>query len=405
MKVCLIKASAESEFKKYKKYMGAPPQNIFSVAACTPSDVHIEMVDETMDMKVNFETNAEIIGIFMSTPDAIRAYELAFEFRKRDKIVVLGGLHPTFNKEEAIQYGDVVIVGEAEGIWEELLEDYKRGTLKTIYERETPVDMSVLKSYPTNIIDKSVYKGVWSVLVSRGCNNRCAFCAVHPFFGNIRYRPVEAIVEEIKNSGASIVELHSDNLTSDREYAKKLFKALIPLKIKWVGETTILLAEDDELLKLAAESGLTYLLVGIETPSNDALKNVGKGFVSRERVKEYIKKFHQYGIAVDSAMLFGFDEHDETIFHEVLKFVDEIELDVCHSVIAIPFPGTKLFETMEKDGRLITRDWSKYDGRHTVYKHPKMSPIEIEKGVKYFEEKTYTLRRYLKYLKVLPKFI
>lgn len=403
MKVYIIKACAKSKFKEYKKYMAAPPQSIFSLAACTPYNVDIDMVDETVDMKVNYNNDSNIVAIFFSTPDALRGYEIADKFRKLGKIVVLGGLHVKFNEEEALYHADSLLIGECEGIWEQLVIDYKNGAMKRCYERETEMDLSKVKPFPLSIIPLSQYNYVWSVLVSRGCVNKCNYCLVNRFFKCMRYRPVDNIIEEIKNSGAKIVELHSDNLTADREYAKELFSKLIPLNIKWVGETTASFADDDELLELAAKSGLSYLLLGLETPSKKALSDMDKGFMKIERVKNQIKKLHDYGILVDSAMLFGFEGHTKDIFEETANYVREIDLDVTHAVVPIPFPGTKFFEQLDKDGKILTKDWSKYDGRHLVYKQDYLTEIDIEEGIKYFESKAYTLKSVYRYYKFIAK--
>lgn len=401
MKIYIIKACAESQFKDYKKYMAAPPQSIFSLAACTPKDMEIEMIDETVNMNINFHTDADIIAIFMSTPDALRAYEITDKFKNLGKTVILGGLHTKFNQEEALMHGDSILVGECEEIWEELLEDYKNNKLRKIYERKTPFDLANVNPYPTHLIPQSKYRYVWSVLVSRGCVNKCNYCLVNKFFSGIRYRPIPDIVDEIKKSNARIVELHSDNLTADREYAKELFTALIPLKIKWVGEATADFADDDELLELAAKSGLVYLLLGLETPSKTSLKNMAKGFMDTERIKEQIAKLHKYKIMVDSAMLFGFDDHRNDIFLDTLMFVKDIDLDIIHAVIPIPFPGTKLYDDLLKEDRILTQDWSKYDGRHVVFKHPHMTAKEIEDGIAWFENKTYTFKNLFRYYKAI----
>ncbi len=393
MKVYLIKASAQSAFKEYKRYMASPSQNIFSAAACTPEGIEIEMTDETVDMKIHYGTDADIVAIFMSTPDANRAYEIADKFRKKGKTVVFGGLHPTFLPEEALQHGDAVLTGECEGIWEQLLEDYSKGCMKEHYQRKKPFDLANLKPFPTKIITRDWYGGYWTVIVGRGCPNNCAYCTVPPFFKTHRYRPVDDVIEEIKNCGADTIELHADNLTSNREYALELFKRLKPLGIRWSGETEISLADDEELLKAASESGLEFLLVGLETPSAAALKEAGKGFMSLEKVKEQIASFHRYGITVDSSFLFGFDQHTPEIFNMTYEFARETGVDSMHSVILIPFPGTRLFKKLDGEERILTRDWSKYDGTHAVYRPAGMTPSQLENGTWWFYRKTVKMGR------------
>ena len=385
MKVYLIKASAPGPFKEYKKAMGSPPQNIFSVAAATPPEVAVELCDETIDMKPNYRVKAEIVGIFFHTPDAVHAYEMADKYKAKGYTVVIGGLHASFMPDEAAVHCDALLVGEAEGVWEELLSDYQMGVLKNRYQRDTPVDLATVRAYPTNLISPRKYQGVWSVLVSRGCVHRCEFCVIPPFFGKqYRLRPIENIVAEIKAAPTNWFELHSDNLTANREYALELFKALIPLNINWVGEATIKLADDEELLRAAAESGCKELLIGIETSSKDALSNSGKSFVDPASIREKIDVFHRNGIAVTSSMIFGFDSHTSGIFKESLEFCSQIGIDSVEAVILIPFPGTPLYKKMDEEGRILSHDWAKYDGSHAVFQPKGMSPAQLEEGATWF---------------------
>ncbi len=385
MNVYLIKASAPGPFKEYKKAMGAPPQNIFSVAAATPDGVGIEMCDETIGMKPFLKTRADIVALFFHTPDAVHAYKLAEKFRARGKTVVLGGLHPTALPDEAANHGDAVLVGEAEGIWGNLLDDHKNQTLKRVYRRDEPVDLAHVNPYPTNIIPPSKYGHLWSILVSRGCVHRCEYCAVPPFFrGNYRLRPIDDIVAEIKAAPTDWFELHANNLTADREYALKLFTALKPLNIKWFGESTIKMADDAQLLRAAADSGCKEFLIGIETSSRGALKNSGKGFVDPDTTREKIRIFHEHGIKVISPIIFGFDSHTPDIFEESEAFVRHIGIDEIQPVLLIPFPGTPLYERLNSENRILSRDRSLYDGNNGVFQPANMTAEELEEGTERF---------------------
>lgn len=385
MNVYLIKASAPGPFKEYKKALGSPPQNIFSVAAATPSDIGVTLCDETIDMRPNFKVKADIVAIFFHTPDAFHAYAMAKKYKKKGYTVVLGGLHPSFLPKEAAPYCDALLLGEAEGVWEELLRDYKAGVLAKCYKRKTPVDLATLNPYPVDLIPPSRYKHVWSVLVTRGCVHRCNFCVIPPFFGNqFRRRPIKNIISEIQALPTDWVELHSDNLAADRDYALELFNALKPLKINWVGEATIKLADDEELLKAAAESGCRELLIGIETPSKGALSETGKGFVDPESIREKITIFHSHGISILSSMIFGFDTHEPEIFKESFEFCKQIGIDSVEAVILIPFPGTKQFTQLEAEGRILSKDWALYDGSNVVFQPKGMTPKQLAEGTEWF---------------------
>lgn len=396
MKVTLIKASASGAFKDYKAYMGAPPQSIYSLAAATPEGIEVDVIDETSDRLAPATLESDLVAIFMSTPDALRGYELGDRYRAQNLTVVFGGLHTSFLPEEGLVHGDAVLIGEAETTWPQLLSDVAKGRLQARYEQSHASDLAKLYRYPHEYMDLSPYQGLGSVVVSRGCKFHCSYCTVHRFFPEFRTRPVGHIVDEIRSSGLEYVELHADNLVADRDYALELFEALKPLKIKWLAEATINIAEHDALLDAAAESGLFYLLSGIETPSHAALKAAGKGFIRVDRTKDYIRKLHEYGIAVDSAMLFGFDEHSPDIFEETLAFVDDVELDVCHSVIVTPYPGTLLYNQLSQQDRILHQDWSRYDGTEAVFIPKQMTAQELEAGLNQFYRKYNALGRGIK---------
>ena len=384
MKIYLIKASSGSDYSKYKAMTGGPSQNIFSAAAATPSRYKLEMTDETIGMATNFESDAELIVIFMSTPDAYRAYEIANTFRQKGKKAILGGLHTKFNQKEAAENANALILGEVENYWEQMLVDAEKGELRDVYESSEPVDLTRLNPYPTDIIPPKQYSYVWSVVVTRGCPFKCDFCLVHKFFNQFQLRPIDHIVDELKHLkkiGVKWAELHSDNLTHNKEYAMQLFEAIAPIGLKFYGETTVLIARDEALLKAAQKAGFKAVLLGIETPSTEALKSQKKAFVKPEKLKEHIATIKKYGIEVWGDFLFGFDEHTPEIFETTVKFIKDIKVDKSIAHHVIPFPGSETFEKQDSEGRIITKDWSKYDGSHTVFQPKSMTAKELDEGV------------------------
>lgn len=395
MKIYLIKASSGSDYSKYKASTGGPPQNIFSAAAATPRWYELDMVDETIGMEADLDSNADLVIIFMSTPDANRAYSLAQTYKKKGKKVILGGLHTRFNQQEAALHADSLLTGEVENYWTQLLNDAELGALKPKYESTEPVDLSNLNPYPTTIIPPSTYNDIWSVVVTRGCPYKCNFCLVPKFFNKFQQRPIENIVSELeslKALGIEWVELHSDNLTHDREYAIKLFEAIEPLNMSFYGETTVLIARDKDLLEAAAKAGFKAVLLGIETPSETALKSQKKGFVKPSKLKQYIKDIQSYGIEVWGDFLFGFDEHDASIFEQTQSFIEDINVDKVIPHYMIPFPGSESFRQLDNEGRILTKDWSKYDGSHTVYLPKNMTVDELEEGIYWVWKKNTSLK-------------
>ncbi len=253
--------------------------------------------------------------------------------------------------------------------------------------------MASLNPYPTDIIPPEDYGWVWSVLVSRGCAHKCSFCLVPEFFGKNRYRPVDDVVAELAALPTNWTELHSDHLTEDREYALELFRRMEPLGLSWVGETTIRIADDEELLEAAARSGCKYLLIGIESISKAALKRAGKGFVKPDKLKDQLARIHAKGIAVDSAAVLGLDDQSPDIFKETADFFHEIGVDASAPAITIPFPGTRFYKQLEEEGRLLSDDWSDYDGSQAVFQPKNMTPEELERGAEEFSETFYAMGR------------
>ena len=401
MKIYLIKASAGSDYSKYKAETGGPPQNLFAAAAATPEQYQLEMVDETIGMKTDFSSDADLIVIFASTPDVYRAYEISARFTEQGKTIILGGLHTMFNQQEASEHAHALILGEVENYWELLLDDFQHGNLQALYESKTPLDLSELNHYPTDLISPKVYNYTWSVVVTRGCPFKCDFCLVHQFFNKFQMRPIDNIVDELrqlKSLGVEWVELHSDNLTHNREYAIELFKAIAPLGLKFYGETTVLIARDEEMLQAAKEAGVKALLLGIETPSLEALKAQKKGFVKPDKMKRYMEIIKKHDIEIWGDFLFGFDEHTPTIFQETVDFINDIKVDKVIPHFMIPFPGSETFKKLDSENRILTKDWEKYDGSHTVYQPKNMSTNELEEGVYWVWKQTSSFMDKLKYI-------
>ncbi|WP_028109289.1 B12-binding domain-containing radical SAM protein [Ferrimonas futtsuensis] len=394
MRIAAIKVCQESGFKSYKAYQASPPQGIFSLAAATPKPHQVTILDETIGDALPEEHQFDLLVLFASTPDISRAYSLADSQRALGVPVVLAGLHVSALPEEAQLHADAVMVGEAEQAWPQLLADLAQGALKPRNQGQGSLDLATLNPWPMDARLSKRY-GCWGVLVGRGCRHSCSYCTVRPFFKREAFRPVDQVVAEIRASGCQSLELHCDNLCADRDYALSLFRALTPLNIHWVGEATLDFVEDEELLAAAVASGLWYLLIGLETVSQEALKGAGKNFIKVDRAKALIERLHSYNVIVDSCLLFGFDQHDGGIFERTLAFVDEIKLDVPQPNILTPFPGTKLYNQLDRQGRLLTRDWQRYDCSQGVFQPAQMSVQELEQGVAWLNDELWSAKRTL----------
>jgi len=249
MKILLISPSIDSE-KRTTKSLMMPQLALYILKGLTPSKHQVTLLEEETET-INLDVDCDLVGISCMTASAPRSYELCKEFRKRGKTVILGGVHPTILPDEALQHADCVVIGEAEGVWETVLNDFESNCLKRSYHEPLP-DLSKYYVKDFREISKKRIFSLIPIMTTRGCPYNCDFCCVTNLFGKaIRHIPVENVVREIQESGAKNFMFLDDNIIGHPAYAKELFKAIKPLKIRWVGQASVsLLVGDDELMQL-----------------------------------------------------------------------------------------------------------------------------------------------------------
>ena len=339
-----------------------PSLGLALLAALTPPEFNVKIINEECE-KIDFDSPVDLVGISFLTPAAPRAYEIADAFRKKDITVVFGGVHASAMPDEAIEHADSVVIGEAENIWPKLLEDYKNKNLKRFYKANSFVDLTNLPIPRRELLNKKIYLSTNVVQASRGCPQGCEFCSIEKFFGKkARFRPVEDVIEEIKGMDRQKFLLFTDdNLIINPSYLKKLLTALIPLKRKWLGEATWVIGHKPEILKLMRKSGCLGLFIGFESVRMQP--NTKKTSIysdMRDAYLQTIKNLHKNKMAVCGAFIFGFDNDELSSFDETLRFCLDVDVDVAQFSSLIPFPGTPLMERLTEEGRIMTRDWSKY---------------------------------------------
>ncbi|HLC23402.1 MAG TPA: radical SAM protein, partial [Dehalococcoidia bacterium] len=321
----------------------------------------MSLVDENV-VAIDYEKETDLVGITALTSTAQRAYNIADTFRTKGVKVVLGGIHSSFLPEEASQHADAVVVGEAEGTWPGLIEDFKTNKLQRLYrqiERPSLLDLPVPRR---DLFAEGAYRVNNTMSNARGCPYSCSFCTVTSFFGHTyRCRPVEEILREIETfEDRKFVAFVDDNVVGNPKFAKELFHALIPYKIKWVGQASVTITKDDELLKLAAASGCVSLLIGFESISTANLIAVGKKVNAVDEYENVIRKIHSHGIAVHGFFIFGFDDDDEGVFARTVRFAKGTRLESASFDFLTPYPGTAFYGSMDGAGRILTKDWSRY---------------------------------------------
>jgi radical SAM superfamily enzyme YgiQ (UPF0313 family) len=370
----IVPATHENQGKPGKAIL--PPLGMAVVAALTPPDVAVSLTDENV-APINFQKEVDLVGITSLTSTSPRAYKIADIFRTMGKKVVLGGIHPSILPEEAGQHADALVIGEAEGIWSGVIADFKANKLQKVYRQNVRPSLVGLPNPRRDLFAKGSYYFTNTLFTTRGCPYSCSFCTVTSFFGHTyRCRPVPEVINEIKTLNRKKLFIFlDDNIVGSPPYAKELFRALIPLKIKWVGQCSVTIAKDDELLKLAAASGCIDLFIGFESLSPSNLAAVGKKINSVDEYEAIIKKLHNAGIGVHGFFIFGLDEDDAGSFKRTVRFAQKARLESAQFDILTPYPGTAIFESLNKEGRILNKDWSQYG--HDLMFEPKSLSREI----------------------------
>lgn len=352
--------------------------SLLTVAAETPSGHRIRLVDEQVE-DIPWTHHVDLVGITCMTALAPRAYEIADCFRQRGVPVVLGGMHPTFCPEEALEHANAVVAGEAEGVWPRVVEDARQGRLGGVYRADEQVELTNLNRPPRVLLDPRRYATVNAVQATRGCPHRCAFCSVSAFNGGVhRRRPVEDVAAEVASLPGRFFLFVDDNLTADADYARLLFEAIAPLRKLWVTQSTIAVARDEELVRAAARAGCFGLFVGLETFQQDSLDGAGKAFNRTAEYREAIRLLHGHGIGIEAGLVFGLDGHRPDVFRETLESLDNLGVDIVQVSIFTPLPGTPAFERYAD--RIFDHDWGHYDFHHAVF-HPRgMSAEKLQAG-------------------------
>jgi len=358
-----------------------PYLGITTLAALTPPDIEIVIQDENLQ-EVCFE-GFDLAAISIMTPLAVRGYEIADRFRQSGTKVVMGGFHATWLPDEAGLHADAVMVGEADTVWPMIIADAVAGDLKKHYTPAERSDFSGLPPARRDLLAKSGYLFTNTVQTTRGCPFDCDFCSVTAFNGNTyRYRPLKDIERELDaiSGGNNFLFFVDDNITGNPGHAKKLFELMKKYPFKWLSQTSITFADNPELLKLAQESGCHGMFIGFETLMQEGLDILNKKTNKSAKYADAIKRIHDHGIGIQGSFIFGYDWDTAASFEAVVDFTERNRLDSTLFTILTPYPGTRVFDRMMEEGRILTTDWSKYDMAHVVYKPKNMTVDELQEG-------------------------
>jgi radical SAM superfamily enzyme YgiQ (UPF0313 family) len=374
----------------WARYFQLPSLSLQQVAAVTPPHWVVTLVDESQDT-IPSGRDFDLVGITAMTHQATRAYEIADRFRSEGVPVILGGMHPTVMPDEASAHADAVVIGEAEPVMATLLDDYLEGRLKKVYRAPLAQDDKLIIPWPRReILAGKRYLTTQTVQASRGCPYDCSFCTVTQYFGDrFRYRTAADILAEIRSFPRKLVIFLDDNLLGDPAKARPILEGLADMGIRWGSQTSLRFAEDRELLKLVARSGCIGLFVGIESvtgPFSKLAKTAGNS-----QQGELMKRVRDAGIILETSIIFGFDDHDQSIFEKTLRFVEECSPSVPTFNLLTPYPGTGLYQQYEQEGRLLHKEWSRYNHSEVVFRPKLMTPEQLYRGWVEARKEAYSL--------------
>jgi radical SAM superfamily enzyme YgiQ (UPF0313 family) len=361
-----------------------PRMGLGILAALTPktdevlyTDDLVKPFDVTRDLK-----DVDLVGISVDSKTARRSYDIATAYRKRGVKVVLGGIHPTACPDEALEYADSVVAGEAEDAWPMLLEDFKRGELKPLYKPEFP-DLANRPAPRRDLFTSKKYIPFKVVQSMRGCPYPCEFCSVSTANGpTFRFRPADEVMAELRTLG-KLIMFADDNVMVHRQYSKELFTKMIPLKKHWIGQCSLAAVKRIENVKLMAESGCKALFIGFESVDEETVKFTGKRQNKPSQYRETMDMLHDHGIATWGSFVFGFDTDSKTVFDRTVDFGIEMKLTMALFAILTPYPGTALYKRLLSEGRLTDPKWwmrTDHDAGSPYFIPSKMTREELREG-------------------------
>tara|TARA_B100000315_G_scaffold242066_1_gene263801 strand:+ start:731 stop:2065 length:1335 start_codon:yes stop_codon:yes gene_type:complete len=406
-KLLLISPLASKSFFGGDFYFRMPSLGLLKVAALTPPEWEVKIIDEKVE-ELDLKEQADLVGITAMTPAANRAYEIADSYRSRGIKVIMGGMHVSNLPNEAHQHCDSVLIGEAETLWERALEDFNNGGLKKLYKHSNGYPSLEKIPLPNwDLYKEKKYLPVHFIETTRGCPFGCEFCSVtNSFGGRYRNRPASEVEKEVQSLKPfdgrfilkNVVFFVDDNIISSKKHAKNLLERIKHYNIKWLGQASMNIANNDEILSLCRKSGCMGILIGFETLSSDGLINAAKTFNKPDKYIDVVKKLHDYGIGVDGAFVLGLDEDDEGVFDRTLEFIHKAKIDACNFSILTPYPGTNLAKKLTAQGRIIDHDWSNYNTNNVVFMPKLMPPEKLLQGYYYVLKECFSYRSIIRRL-------
>ncbi|MCO6454860.1 MAG: B12-binding domain-containing radical SAM protein [Pirellulaceae bacterium] len=372
----------------YVKAWQMQPLAMAVLAGMMPADVEVRFYDDRLEA-IPFDEPTDLVAISVETFTALRAYRIARQFRARGVPVVLGGYHVTLIPDEALGEADAIVVGDAEAVWHQVLDDARqrqlgarRRQLSGVYRGSPRRTLDGIRTR-REIFEGKSYQNITLIESARGCNFRCDFCSITAYHGASQsHRPASEVAAEMRATGSRRFFIVDDNIVSQPEMARQLCRELIPLGVNWVGQASIHIAQDERLLELLVQSGCRGVLIGMESIDPDNLERMGKSWnLAACDYRESLRRFRKHGLAVYGTFVFGYDNDDQQVVRRSVEFAREEQLFLAAFNHLVPFPGTPLYDRLAREGRLLTEKWwLDEEGRvgDVVFRPHKVEPRELE---------------------------
>ena len=355
----------------FKKSLRYQPLTLTTLAALAPPELDVEfsLHDEGIE-DVPLDLAADLVGLTVITGSSPRAYELAAQFRARGIPVVLGGPHVTLVPEEAQQHADAICVGYAEETWPQLLRDFAAGQMQPRYDQGRDFELDQLPFARRDLLDERHFLTQAVFEATRACAHDCEFCVVPTAWGRRQFqKPVGHVVDDIRRVGKRRIIFIDLNLISDRAYAARAVHALVPLRVRWFGLATSLIGRDP---RADGADGAQRLHRPADRIRNhlrcEPRRHPQEASTIRTLYETLIRDLHALGISIQGCFVFGHDHDTTDVFDETAQFAIDTAIDLPRFAILTPFPGTPLHQRLEREGRILTRNWELYDGQHVVYR-------------------------------------
>lgn len=393
MKILLVMPHPNPKRSFFSKFQ-YPSSTLQQIAALTPSEHMVDIIDERYEA-IRFDASYDLVGISSLTYNSLRGYEIADQYRQLGIPVVFGGYHASLLPDEAKQHADSVVIGEAELTWPQLLTDLKQKTLQPFYQSPRVVKAEEI---PAARHDIGTYTFWEAIQVSRGCPTGCEFCAMNVVEGKVfRGRPIDDVIEEMESISSKKIFFADASLTINPAYTKKLFKAMknVQKKFHCFGNINIL-ARDEEFLRLSQEAGVEKWYLGVESISQENIDQAGKGTNKVENYAKAIQNIKDYGMMVTGFFVFGLDFDTPDIFDATLQAMYDWGLDEASFSILTPYPGTRLFDRFEKENRITSYNWSRYEEGKVNFEPKNMSKEELLEGIRRIALEFYSIDNCIK---------